>query len=294
CTILVATHFGTACLLALFILLGRGTGSLACDRFTAASGVGLLFALSVVGFGSKAGFMPFHVWLPDARPAAPSHVSAVMSGVMIKTGIYGLVRVLTFLGPLPAWAGWLLIGVGVTSGVLGVLFALAQRDLKRLLAYSSVENIAIIALGLGLGLVGLRVGSTSLAVLGFGGGLLHVFNHAVFKGLLFLGAGSVLHATGTRDLDELGGLLKRIAMQTLAAGCLLIGMLAPIVVQALAPLLAQVTGLPADRVRLELTHAAAPLGWVTLCALGLIALATVLAAVRRSALSRRSVGQATT
>src|SRR5213076_1022198 len=156
-TYLVATHLGTACLL-------------------------LLFILSVVGFGSKAGFMPFHVWLPEAHPAAPSHVSAVMSGVMIKTGIYGLVRALTFLGPLPAWAGWLLIGVGVTSGVLGVLFALAQDDLKRLLAYSSVENIGIIALGLGLGLVGLRVGSTSLTVLGFGGGLLHVFNHALFKG----------------------------------------------------------------------------------------------------------------
>src|SRR5437763_1508918 len=172
----VASHLGTACLLALFILLGRCTGSLDFARFTAASGVGLLFILAMVGFGSKAGFMPFHVWLPEAHPAAPSHVSAVMSGVMIKTGIYGLVRALTFLGPLPAWAGWLLIGVGVTSGVLGVLFALAQHDLKRLLAYSSVENMAIIALGRGLGLIGLRVGSTSLAVLGSAGGLLHVFN----------------------------------------------------------------------------------------------------------------------
>src|SRR5205809_7626592 len=110
-TYLVATHLGTACLLVLFILLGRGAGSLDFDRFTAASGVGLLFILSVVGFGSKAGFMPFHVWLPEAHPAAPSHVSAVMSGVMIATGVYGLVPPLTFLGPLPAWPRWLSIRV---------------------------------------------------------------------------------------------------------------------------------------------------------------------------------------
>src|SRR5438067_2314848 len=199
-TYLVATHLGSACLLALFILLGRGTGSLDFDRFTAASGVGLLFILAMVGFGSKAGFMPFHVWLPEAHPAAPSHVSAVMSGVMIETGIYGLVRTLTFLGPLPAWAGWLLIGVGVTSGVLGVLFALAQHDLKRLLAYSSVENMGIIALGLGLGVLGLAESMTPLAVIGFAGALLHVVNHSVFKGLLFLGAGAVQHAAHTLEL----------------------------------------------------------------------------------------------
>jgi len=112
----------------------------------------------VVGFGTKAGFVPLHVWLPEAHPAAPSHVSAVMSGVMIKTGIYGLVRLLVLLGPPAAWWGWLLVGIGVTSGVLGVLFALAQHDLKRLLAYHSVENIGIITLGLGLGTVGLARG----------------------------------------------------------------------------------------------------------------------------------------
>jgi hydrogenase-4 component B len=206
-TYLIATHLGTAWLLALFILLGRGTGSLDFDRFGPASGPGLLFVLALVGFGTKAGFMPLHVWLPEAHPAAPSHVSAVMSGVMIKMGIYGLLRTLTFLGPLPAWAGWLLVAVGVTSGVLGVLFALAQHDLKRLLAYHSVENVGIIALGLGLGLVGLKAGSPTLAVLGFGGGLLHVVNHAVFKGLLFLGAGAVLQTTRTREIDALGGLL---------------------------------------------------------------------------------------
>ena len=208
---LVATHLGTACLLALFILLGRTGGSLDFDRLSGAPApVGLLFLLAVIGFGVKAGFVPFHVWLPEAHPAAPSHVSAVMSGVMIKTGIYGLVRILSFLGPPPAWWGCVLCGVGLTSGILGVLFALAQHDLKRLLAYHSVENIGIIAVGLGVGELGLSTGSAPLAVLGFAGALLHVLNHAIFKGLLFLGAGAVAHATGTREIDNLGGLLKRM------------------------------------------------------------------------------------
>jgi formate hydrogenlyase subunit 3/multisubunit Na+/H+ antiporter MnhD subunit len=170
----------------------------------------ILFLLAIVGFGTKAGFMPFHVWLPEAHPAAPSHVSALMSGVMIKTGIYGLLRSLTFLGAPPLWWGWLLIGIGLTSGVLGVLFALAQHDLKRLLAYHSVENIGIIALGIGVGLLGVNTGSPALIVLGFGGGLLHVLNHALFKGLLFFGAGAVLQGTGTHEIDHLGGLLKRM------------------------------------------------------------------------------------
>jgi NADH:ubiquinone oxidoreductase subunit 5 (subunit L)/multisubunit Na+/H+ antiporter MnhA subunit len=166
--------------------------------------------LAVIGFGTKAGFMPLHVWLPEAHPAAPSHVSAVMSGVMIKTGIYGLIRALGFLGPPPAWWGWLLIAIGLSSGILGVLFALAQRDLKRLLAFSSVENIGIIALGLGLGLVGISSHVPLLAMLGFGGALLHVVNHALFKGLLFLGAGAVAHAAHTREIEQLGGLLKKM------------------------------------------------------------------------------------
>jgi NADH:ubiquinone oxidoreductase subunit 5 (subunit L)/multisubunit Na+/H+ antiporter MnhA subunit len=174
----------------------------------------------VIGFGTKAGFMPLHVWLPEAHPAAPSHVSAVMSGVMIKTGIYGLVRLLVLLGPPPAWWGWLLLVIGVTSGVLGVLFALAQHDLKRLLAYHSVENIGIIALGLGLGTLGVASGMPALAVLGYGGGLLHVINHALFKGLLFLGAGSVLHGAGTREIDRLGGLLRRMPW---TGTCFLVG-----------------------------------------------------------------------
>jgi len=207
-TYLVASHLGTAFLLVLFVLLGRG-GSLDFDHFSSAN-AGALFLLALVGFGTKAGFMPLHVWLPEAHPAAPSHVSALMSGVMIKMGIYGLLRTLTFLGPPPPWWGRLLIAIGLTSGVFGVLLALAQHDLKRLLAYHSVENIGIIALGLGVGLLGVSGGSSALIVLGFGGALLHVLNHALFKGLLFLGAGSVLHGAGTREIDHLGGLAKRM------------------------------------------------------------------------------------
>jgi formate hydrogenlyase subunit 3/multisubunit Na+/H+ antiporter MnhD subunit len=212
---LVATHLGTGFLLVLFILMGRETGSM---DFTvwAEKGIhtpelaGILFLLAVVGFGTKAGFMPFHVWLPEAHPAAPSHVSALMSGAMIKLGIYGLMRSLTFLGVPSIWWGWLLLCVGLASGVLGIVFALAQHDLKRLLAYSSVENIGLITAGLGLGLLGVSYNQPLMAVLGFGGALLHALNHSLFKGLLFLAAGSVAHATGTRDTNRLGGLLKKM------------------------------------------------------------------------------------
>src|SRR5258708_34065535 len=134
-TYLVASHIGTAFLLVLFILLGKANGSLDFDRFSASSGAGLLFALALVGFGTKAGFIPLHVWLPEAHPAAPSHVSAVLSAVMIKTGTYGFVRVLLLLGAPLAWWGWGLCGIGLSSGVIGVLLAPRQHDLKRLLSY---------------------------------------------------------------------------------------------------------------------------------------------------------------
>ena len=214
-TYLIATHIGTAFLLVFFLLLGaRSGGTLDFGAFTGNAllpgTAGVAFLLAMVGFGTKAGFMPLHVWLPEAHPAAPSNVSALMSGVMIKTGIYGLVRSLTFLGTPAPWWGWVLLAVGAFSGVLGVLFALAQHDLKRLLAYHSVENIGIIALGIGLGVFGLSCHNPLLIYLGFAGGLFHVVNHALFKSLLFLGAGSVLHSAGTREIDILGGLLKRM------------------------------------------------------------------------------------
>jgi hydrogenase-4 component B len=210
---LVASQLGTACLFAMFLLMGGGKpladfALLGKDLspFTAS----LCFVLALVGFGTKAGIFPVHVWLPEAHPAAPSHVSALMSGVMIKTGIYGLMRVLTLLGNPPVWWGWVLIFAGALSGVLGVLYAISQHDIKRLLAYHSVENIGIILLGIGVGTLGMSMNSPALCVLGFGGGLLHVVNHALFKGLLFLGAGSVIHATEIRDMDHMGGLLKKM------------------------------------------------------------------------------------
>ncbi|NOY91286.1 MAG: hypothetical protein GXP55_08750 [Deltaproteobacteria bacterium] len=222
---MVASHLGAACLLVLFLLLSPDQASL--DFSTYATSVDartvsptLLFALAVLGFGSKAGFVPLHVWLPEAHPAAPSHASALMSGVMIKMGIYGIVRVLALLGtPEESW-GWALVAIGASSGILGVVFALAQHDLKRLLAYHSVENIGIITLGLGLGVVGWARGETELMVLGFAGGLLHVINHSLFKSLLFLGAGSVLHSTGTLELEKMGGLSKRMPV---TAGTFLVG-----------------------------------------------------------------------
>ncbi len=210
---LIAAHLGTAFLLVLFLLLGHEAGSLEFEAFSASGAAGpdgALFLLALVGFGAKAGFFPLHVWLPEAHPVAPSHVSALMSGVMIKMGVYGLVRTLSFLGHPPPWWGWALLVIGFASGVGGVLFALAQHDLKRLLAYHSVENIGIIALGLGVGVLGQSAGSPVVAALGYAGALLHVVNHALFKGLLFLAAGAVKHSAHTLQVDELGGLLRRM------------------------------------------------------------------------------------
>lgn len=207
---LVASHLGAACLLPMFLLLGHG-GSLAFEAMSASGGIAIaVFILALLGFGTKAGFMPFHIWLPEAHPAAPSPVSALMSGVLIKTGIYGLLRVALLLGHVEAWWGWTLLGVGIVSGILGVVFALAQRDIKRLLAYSSVENMGIIAMGLGLGWLGVAWKLPVMASLGFAGALWHVLNHSMFKSLLFMGAGALAHAAGTRDLDRMGGLLRRM------------------------------------------------------------------------------------
>jgi formate hydrogenlyase subunit 3/multisubunit Na+/H+ antiporter MnhD subunit len=223
---LIATHLGTAFLTAFMLLMARSAGSLEfADWRHAGAGLpaaasAVLFACALIGFGTKAGFMPLHVWLPEAHPAAPSHVSAVMSAVMIKTGLYGLLRLLPCLGPPAAWWGWVFVGVGLSSGVLGIVFALAQRDLKRLLAYSSVENVGIVALGIGVGLLGLHHERPLVAVLGFAGALLHIVNHALFKALLFLGAGAACQAAHTRQLDALGGLLRRMPV---TGPCVLIG-----------------------------------------------------------------------
>ncbi len=207
-TYLVATHLGTAFLFVLFILLGHQAGSL---DFAAISGrispgsANLLFLLALVGFGTKAGFMPFHVWLPEAYPVAPSFVSAIMSGAMSKLGIYGLLRILTLMPEVKAGWAWVLIAVGVISAVYGILTGLAQADFKRLLAYSSVENLGLIAMGIGLGLLGISSDTPALTLLGFLGALLHLVNHALFKGLLFLGSGVHRAHDGNVRSESAGG-----------------------------------------------------------------------------------------
>jgi len=219
---LVSTHSGTLCLFAAFGLLsGAGFLFLPVPPGLAASPRGTaVFLLFLAGFGMKAGIFPLHFWLPPAHAAAPSHVSSMMSGVLIKMGILGLVRALCLVPDPPLWWGALLVALGAVSGILGVAFALAQHDLKRLLAYHSIENIGIILLGLGLGTLGKSTGHPELQLLGFAGALLHVLNHSLFKGLLFLGAGSVVQATGSRDLERMGGLARSMPV---TAGVFLAG-----------------------------------------------------------------------
>ncbi|HUG38062.1 MAG TPA: proton-conducting transporter membrane subunit [Candidatus Limnocylindrales bacterium] len=233
----VMTHAGMACILAGMLLIAGWTGSL---RFAdwAARGAqfgpaahGAAFALLALGFGSKAGVVPLHVWLPLAHPAAPSHVSALMSGVMIKLGVYGLMRAgLEWLGPPPAAWGIAILLAGAGSAVAGVLYALVDRDLKRLLAFSSIENVGIILIGLGASMLFHGAGLPALAVLALVASLYHTINHAVFKAMLFLGAGAVVRATGTRDMEGMGGLIKRMPV---TAACFLVGALA---IAALPPL----------------------------------------------------------
>ena len=221
----VFSHIGAMFIFAAFGIVYGYTGSF---EFSAISSLPetakiIVFIFSFIGFGSKAGVFPFHVWLPHAHPAAPSHISAVMSGVMIKCGIYGIIRMYVLLNFYTPLFGNIVLIAGVISGILGVVYALGQHDLKRLLAYHSVENIGIILIGLGIGMIGVSSGNPLMAVLGFTGGIFHVLNHSIFKSLLFMGAGMVLHKTGTRSIDALGGLLKNMKI---TGGTFLIGSLA--------------------------------------------------------------------
>ena len=204
---LMASHAGTMCLFAFFALLASHTGSWDLGPMREHRELAPLFWLVLFGFGVKAGFFPLHIWLPSAHANAPSHVSAIMSGVAIKMGIYGIVRFSGWL-PVPPAAGWVVIGLGATSALLGIAFAFAQNDFKRLLAYCSVENIGIILIGVGVALLAVTHGDAPWGRLALAGALLHVWNHGAFKSLLFFGAGSVLHATGTREMSRLGGLAR--------------------------------------------------------------------------------------
>lgn len=237
---LAMTHAGLLALLAAFFLLGAGSSAPAAWTFAAmrasapqlsSSTRNAIFVLALLGFGSKAGMVPFHVWLPRAHPAAPSHVSALMSAVMVKLGIYGLLRIgLDLLGGGPSWWGTVIIILGAASALTGVLYALVADDLKRLLAYSTVENVGLVLLGVGAGFLFLSLRQPEAAMLSMAAALLHVINHAAFKGALFLSAGSVVHATGTRDMNLLGGLVTRApwTVATFLVGAMSIAALPPL------------------------------------------------------------------
>ncbi|NSW95896.1 MAG: NADH-quinone oxidoreductase subunit E, partial [Bacteroidales bacterium] len=210
---LIQMHAGMFFLLVAFLIAGKETGDTGFGSlkhyFSGHSNL-LLFVLFFIGFGIKAGLVPFHSWLPKAHPAAPSHVSGVMSGVMIKMGIYGILRVLLSVQSDYLQIGVLILLVSLFSGIFGVMMAIMQHDLKKLLAYHSIENIGIIGIGIGLGVIGIATGNDTLSLFGFSGGLLHVLNHSLFKSLLFFNAGSVYQAAHTRNIEHLGGLMKRM------------------------------------------------------------------------------------
>ncbi len=233
----IMTHIGTAFITAAFLLLAVQAGSFSFDWLSAkavsipAAWKNLVFIFALIGFGTKAGMVPMHLWLPEAHPQAPSHVSALMSGVMIKTALYAFLRVTVhFLGDVPPWWGTLILVLGLVSTLVGILYALMEHDLKRLLAFSSIENVGIILLGAGMMFVFISNRDRGLASFALAAALYHIVNHAVFKGLLFLGAGSVLFRTHTRDMEKLGGLIKTMP---LTAAAFLTGSMA---IAALPPL----------------------------------------------------------
>lgn len=211
----IMTHIGTGFIILAFLLLYRATGSLDFNTIKESIGAAepftknAVFILALIGFGTKAGIIPLHIWLPSAHPAAPSHVSALMSGVMIKTGIYMFIRIFMDMMPnAPLWWGMIILILGATSSLLGVLHALTEHDIKRLLAFHSIENIGIILMGMGSSLIFWSLGILPLAILGLTAALFHTLNHAIFKSLLFMGAGAVIAEMHTRNMEEYGGLIK--------------------------------------------------------------------------------------
>ena len=233
----IMAHVGFFMIMLSYLIMAANTGSFEFATFRATQFspaiASLCFILAFCGFGCKAGMFPFHSWLPQAHPAAPSNVSALMSGGMIKIGIFGIVKVgLDLLGSceVQLWWGLVILVIGALSSVLGVAYALGEHDIKKLLAYHSVENIGIILLGIAIGYMGMALNQPIIAVLGIMAGLYHVLNHAMFKGLLFLGAGSVLYTTGSRNMEIMGGLAR---VMPATAMCFLIGSLA---ISAIPPL----------------------------------------------------------
>jgi hydrogenase-4 component B len=212
---LVSTHIGLFVLVAAFMLLHGHTGSMEFRAFgdflsRPSAARGTIFLLLGVSFALKSAFFPFHTWLPRAHSAAPAHVSALMSGVIHKAGLFAFLRFTLLMGRPDEWMGWAVLGFGAASAFFGVLYSAPQRDLKRQLGYSSTENVGIAAMGFGVGYLGWTWNVPTLALCGFAGGLLHIVNHAFFKCLLFYAAGAVYRATHTVDLERLGGLAKRM------------------------------------------------------------------------------------
>ncbi|TRC72673.1 hydrogenase 4 subunit B [Mesorhizobium sp. WSM4307] len=231
---LVMASFGTLALLLAFGLLAGPSGNYTFEAMRAAASAPLVaafvLALMLLGAGSKAGLVPLHIWLPLAHPAAPSHVSALMSGVMTKVAIYGFIRVIFDLLGEPAWwSGVVVLFLGGLTAVLGILYALMEKDLKRLLAYSTIENVGVIFVSLGLALAFKANAMPSAAALALTAALFHVLNHSFFKSLLFFGAGAVLTATGEREMEKLGGLIHRMPLTSFAflVGCVAISALPP-------------------------------------------------------------------
>lgn len=227
---LIMTHVGTAFILAAFLIMYHYAGSFDFSAVGSAIAAAprmtkqLVFLFLLIGFGTKAGVVPLHIWLPYAHPQAPSHISSIMSGVMIKIALYGFLRIaLGLIGLTSVWWGIAVLLVAVGTCFVGIMYALLESDIKRLLAYSSVENMGVILLGVGAGMVLMSKQQYMLAGIAFAAGLFHLLNHAIFKGLLFLGAGSVYKATGTRDLEKMGGLIKRMPW---TAALFLVGALA--------------------------------------------------------------------
>lgn len=216
---IIMTHLGTALIMIAFMMMYCYTGSF--DIFAPASQIpevpkNIMFFLFLIGFGTKAGIIPVHIWLPYAHPAAPSNVSALMSGIMIKTAVYGMVRfVFGYLGIEHTWWGMLILIIGIISAVLGVAYAYVERNIKRLLAYSSIENMGIIYIALGVAFIAFAEGRSMVGAIAIAAGLIHTFNHALFKGSLFLGAGSIQFSAHTKNMEELGGLIKKMPIVSL-------------------------------------------------------------------------------
>jgi formate hydrogenlyase subunit 3/multisubunit Na+/H+ antiporter MnhD subunit len=230
---LVQMHLSVAFLTVAFIWAYFKTGTFDFKGISSFFGSEVntwLFLIFLLGFGLKAGFLGLHTWLPQAHPVAPSHISGVMSGVIVKMGIYGIFRIITFLQTDYVLLGNILITISLLTGLFGIMNAAVHRDFKRMLAYCTIENIGIIGIGIGVGLIGIGTGQAILGFLGFGGALMHVLNHSLFKSLLFFSAGSVYRQTHTHDMDKLGGLIKNMPKSAIIflVGAIAIGGIPPL------------------------------------------------------------------